>query len=288
MDQSPQPITTFNIGIIAYQTFTALRSPVWKLIAFGLFLPSLIEELLLSKVSQPAVFQVKVLAEQLLSSETPNLYKPFEEATLQFLSPRLGIMLVFLIIYSATYMALIKLASTYHLREKPVTPLSSFIWGARAFIPKGYLFFMVFFFLSLEQFMWGPFKILSMLVLMTPVLYTLEAPKLGTAINRSLFLKYINPQTSSGFNTALTLIIFGAFLYFGEAFIVWGESLLLSLDEILEVSREFWNYSFFNFPFTWNFLFVNILKNFAESILLASLAFFTVALYFRVSLKPIS
>jgi hypothetical protein len=181
-------------------------------------------------------------------------------------------------------MGIVQIALAYKKGETLPNPASSFIWGLRQFFPKGLFLLFVFFLLSLERFLWGPFRVFSMLFLMAPVLYVAEGLKVGSAIRRSIFLKYLNPAVSTAFNIAFTLIVFGALIFFGESIIAWCVRTLLELDQWLGLKRDLWTFRFFDMPFTLVFFVVNLISSFAYALLLTSVPLFTVALYSRLKL----
>lgn len=279
MNSYPQSISTFSICAQAYQTFTAIRGPALKLILFAIFLPMLVSELVLAQLSKPTVEQLKTMTAQLVSKNSTPHYRALLELSTQFFSPCLVIFFFLLLIFFSAYMALIRLVLAHENQEQLPNTFSSFAWGARQFFPKGLLLIFVFFLLSLERFIWGPFRIFSMFVLMAPVLYIAEGRRAWSAIHRSIFLKYLNPSVSTGFNLAFSLIVFGALIFFLEGLIALGSRTVLNLDVSLEISRSFWTLRFFNFPFSWIFLGVEILASLAYAFLLVSLPLFTTTLY---------
>lgn len=285
---NPQiPVSTFNIGTSAYQTFTAIKHPVMRLTIFGILIPLFMFEVLLSKPSEQAGNLLKSLAEQSLKTGTSFNYRVFLEVSATFFSHSLlGLGLLALILFSA-YMGIIYLASNHHRGNKPLSASSAFWWGLSQFFPKGLLMLLALFLISsMERILWGPFRILAMFALMTPVLYTKEGMRFRQSLNRSLFLKFINPQISSGFNTALTLVVFGALVFFLESLVNIGWKYLLNMDLFLGLQRDFFIIPFFNLPFTLIYFVTTLLAGFFYSLLFISLPLFTTELYTRI-VKPL-
>jgi len=282
MNSYPQSISTFSISAGAYQTYTAIRASVLKLTVFGIFIPMILSELILSHFSIPTVNALKDLTEQFLSGNKPPNYRTLLEVSTQFFSPCILIMFLLLFVFFSAYMGLIKIAVAREKDETLPTASSSFIWGMRQFFPKGLILLIIFLFFSLERYFWGPFRIFSMLILMSPVLFTLEGGRMWASVRRSLLMKYVSPSISTGFNVAFTLIVFGAIFFFGESLIGSLSKALLNFDQLVGLPRDLWTVRFFDFPFTWVFFFVNLIGSFAFALLLTCLPLFTVTLYFRV------
>ncbi len=281
MDSNQQTVSTFNICTEAYQTFAALRRSILLMVVFAFFIPQLIAEGVLSLLSKPTVNQLKILTEQIISLNSQVHYRLFLETAAGFFSPCLGVLLGLTLIFFAAYMGLVRIALDHQDGQAPLSVLSAFFWGLRQFFPKGILLLGLVFLMSLERFLWGPFRIFSMLILMAPVLYVAEGRRVGAAMARSLFLKYTNPAIATTFNVAFTLMVFGALLFLGESIIAETANGVLTLDESLGLSRELWTRPFLNFPFSLPFLFQKLFSAFLYSLLFASLPLFTVSLYRR-------
>ena len=284
MTRNPQSISTFSISADAYQTYRSLRRKFLQLTVFSVFLPIFTLELVLSHLSNPFVDQVKVLVRSLNSNQGARV-----ESFLEVISPFFSMYLVglgaLMILVFSGYMGIVKITLS-HLRNEHVPSASEgIIWGLRQFFPKGFLFVCIFILFTFERFLWGPFWIFSMLIMMAPVLYTAEGGRLWASIKGSLFSSYVSSEVSSGMNAAFSLIVFGALLFFAKSLLDMVARFLLNLDVWFGLARTVWNQGVFDFPFTWAFFVVNLAGSFLVSMLITSMALFTCMLYIRASEK---
>lgn len=288
MNDSPQTsVSTFSISASAYQIFTAIRKPVLKLSIVSIFLPLITLETLLSKPGESTAAALKAITSEILTNKLPANYALLIEAASLFFTPWFLSILLLSLIFFSSYMGMIRLSLAYKAQESLPSATSAFMWGLRQFFPKGLFLIVIYLILSLERYMWGPFRVFSMFIMMAPVLFAAEGGRLRSSIHRSLFLRYVNPSASTAFNTALTLIVFGALVFFMETMIVMGWKSLLNLDQWMGIGREFWTLRFFDFPFSVIFLLSNALSAFAYSFVFIALPLFTVELYARTASKTL-
>lgn len=281
MKETPQMISTFSICFDAYQTFTAIKGKLLKLTVFTIFLPLFFSEILLSKLSETPLFKIQELAEQSqLGGILPN-YMTYLEIASEYFTPFLFCALILLIFIFSSFMGLTQIALKHLKGEALPEASSAFFWGLKQFLGKGIPFLVLLLFFSLEKFFWGPFRILSMFLLMAPVIYTAERNSMLRAIHKAIFLKYSNPKVSTAFNTAFTLIVFGALLFFGESLIAFLGRTFLELDHWVPVSKNIWSTNFLTFSFSPVYFFTHGVLSLLYSFLVMSIPLFAVHLYFR-------
>ncbi|MBI2603808.1 MAG: hypothetical protein HYW48_12215 [Deltaproteobacteria bacterium] len=282
MNANKQSTPTLSIYGDAYQTFKAVLKPSLQLASLAIFAPQLIVMLFLAYISQPVVASIKELASAMLVAKENLSYIALLEKSAEFFTTYLLVMIVLLVVFFAAYLGLVKLAISAKQGKKIPSAAKVFVWALRKMLPGGLLMFAAILFISLERFLWGPFRIFSMLALMAPVIFIVEKRGVGVSLWRSLFLKYTHPATTSAFSTAVTLIVFGAFLFLGELAISWLGNALLTADEWLMLPRDLWNQAVPEFPFSTVYLLQRIMMAAGYSLLLLMPPFFTVSLYFFV------
>lgn len=282
MNASKQATPTLGIYSDAFQTLKAVLNPSLQITAVAIFVPQIISMLFLSYLSQPIAAKIKDLAGTMLLTKEKLNYMALIETAAEFFTTYLIVILVLLVVFFSAYLSLVKLAVAAKQGAKIPSASSVYVQSLRQMLPWGFLLFLAILIISLERFLWGPFRIFTMLALMAPVIFIAERRGVGASLWRSLFLKYTHPATTSAFSTAVTLIVFGAFLFMGEMAISWLGTFLTTADEWLKLPRELWNQSVPEFPFSSVYLFQRILAAAGYSLLILALPFFTVSLYFLV------
>jgi hypothetical protein len=195
--------------------------------------------------------------------------------------------LIFILLALAGFFALVLIALSQLncIQSKDKTPLDFFKSGLRLTFFKGLIILFGVSILSAEQFLLGPFRVFSLLALVSVVLVIVEKKSGFAALWQALFLRYVSKVTGSGLSTFLIVLASAAMIYLFEASVAFIAQNILILDEWLNVSRDLWTYKLPGFPCSVVYLLTDLLSIATYIFLVVFCAHFIACLYVNVCKK---
>lgn len=275
-----KPVTLALTWNRTIDTLKATLRPAIPVAIGGLFVPCVLAHFALSIASQNPVLTMRHNVETAPFGDK-SLFMNLLENLSGFLQMSTAIGFAAFCFSGITYLALVSMAISYNRGIKVISPKEAINLGIKAFFPKGLLIFLFAIILSIEHAILGPFRILTMLTLVAPVILLHDRRGLRFALWNALSLKYATPRTGGRFAVFFILLSLGALVFFSEALIDIAAAYLLHLDESLGFSRGFWRQGLTTGgPLTLIYTLVTALKYLGFCIILTGLASFTTSLYF--------
>ena len=188
---------------------------------------------------------------------------------------------LFLSLLVSGFFSFIQLA-VWELQDKPLSARAALKRSLKLLFPGGLLLMLFLSLLSLEQAVFGPFRILTLFASMACVIMVADGKKAPGALKHALLLRYCSPV----FGGAPV----GAFILFGLSAIIftaeYGISLLyrfiLNADEVIGISRKLWLMEVAGTPMSLMCLVANTMVAFGLATVLAFTASYLVCFYYSV------
>jgi len=287
MSTKPPPLSTFAIWTQTLQIIHKNYKEIIPLFSLLLLCPQLVFTISFAQFSVPVVENIKSLVSLHFTNHQALDYKVLLAPASQFFTLYLFCGFIVILLALFTYIAFTVIALN-HSDLLPTTDTkykSLYKTSIKLLLPKGLLIFLGVAILSLEQFIFGPFHVFSILALMAIILIILEKNGAISSVWRALTLKYVTKTPARGFSTFVIVLSTGILIYAYEASLNFLTKNILILDQWLTIPRTFWEYRLPGFPCSLVFLIVELIWLLGYSALLAFLAFFTVTLYGHVRKK---
>ena len=271
-------------------TFGSIKKTSRLSASFALYmiiLPLSCFTILFAKLSHPVTKKIKTLVDGFNQEQLSLSYQMIIEPSSQFFSLYLVCHLVFIIFAIATFFGVVLSAISVYKdpTSKKLTFVSLLASGFKYVFFKGFVVLFGVLIVSSEQLILGPFRIFSVLTLVSVVLIIVEKKNSFSALSHALFLKYISKSKGTGLSTFFIVLSSAAIIYLYELGVAIIAKNILILDQWLNISNHFWTYKLPGFPCSLIYLTTQIFTIIAYAALTIFYAHFIVCLYISVCKK---